>query len=373
MSQIIKPDNPAFTYSGRIDHTEPAAPVLIYAASVFKIRFTGKECRIIAKNHHCWAINSLGIFLDGIQGKIDLFDDDKEHIYDLKTDCVRTENGKVFKEDDFFANISDGEHELVVFKRQDGGQHYVTFLGIEIGDSAAVSKADPFPSKKLEVIGDSVSCGEVCEAVDCVASPDPENNEGRFSNSWYSYSWQVARALDMELHDTSQGGISLLDGTGWFNGPDDLRGVESCYRKLKYNPPLGENEWDCRRWIPDVIVIAIGQNDASPVDIMKEDYESSESKHWRAQYEVLIKRLRGLYPDAVIVCATTLLMHDPSWDKAIDEVVKKITAEDQTAGVYHFMYKRNGAATPGHPRIAEHNEMAAELAEFLREIDQLTN
>ena len=114
-----------------------------------------------------------------------------------------------------------------------------------------------------------------------------------------------------------------------------------------------------------MIVVAIGQNDASPVDIMKEDYESSESKHWRAQYEVLIKRLRGLYPDAVIVCATTLLMHDPSWDKAIDE---KITAEDSAARVYHFMYKRNGAATPGHPRISEHNEMATELAEFIREL-----
>ena len=264
--------------------------------------------------------------------------------------------------------MDDGEHELMLFKRQDGGQHYVTFLGLEIEDGGSVNATEALPSKKLEVIGDSVSCGEVCEATDCVASPDPENNEGRFSNSWYSYSWQVARALDMELHDTSQGGISLLDGTGWFNGPDDLRGVESCYRKLKYNPPLGENEWDFRRWIPDVIVIAIGQNDASPVDIMKEDYESSESKHWRAQYEVLIKRLRGLYPDAVIVCATTLLMHDPSWDKAIDEVVKKITAEDQNAGVYHFMYKRNGAATPGHPRISEHNEMAAELAHFLKNL-----
>ena len=389
----ILPTNPAITYSGRIDFTDPDAPVFIYAASFFKVKFTGKECRLIVKNHHCWARNFLGIFLDGVQGKIELFDDDKEHVYDLK-DCIRTEIGSDFEsesgnemksdrpDEEFFKNFGSGEHEIMVFKRQDGGQHYVTFCGLEIEDGGSVSmvgSVSALPSKKLEVIGDSVSCGEVCEAIDCVASPDPENNEGRFSNSWYSYSWQVARMLDMELHDTSQGGISLLDGTGWFNGPSDLRGVESCYEKLKYNPALGENNWDCSKWIPDVIVIAIGQNDSSPVDIMKNDYESAESRNWRAQYEAFIKKLQGLYPGVTIVCATTLLMHDRSWDDAIEEVVRKVNAENAegaegaenakgaSAKVYHFLYKRNGAATPGHPRIPEHNEMAAELAEFLRE------
>ena len=366
MMTEIKPSNAAFTYSGRIDFTDSDAPVLIYAASFLKIKFTGKECRLIAKNHHCWARNFLGIFLDGVQGKIELFDDDQEHVYDLKN-CIRTENGEDFPDDDYFKNIGEGEHEFMVFKRQDGGQHYVTFCGLEIEESGSVSPAGALPSKKLEVIGDSVSCGEVCEAIDCVASPDPENNEGRFSNSWYSYSWQIARKLGMELHDTSQGGISLLDGVGWFNGPSDLRGVESCYEKLKYNPPLGENKWDFAKWIPDVIVIAIGQNDSSPVDIMKNDYNSAESRNWRARYEAFINRLLGLYPGVTIVCATTLLMHDKTWDEAIEEVVRKVKADDTSAKVYHFMYKRTGAATPGHPRIPEHDEMAAELSGFLCE------
>ena len=359
--RMIMPDSAEIQYSGRIDFTDTAAPVFIYAASFFKVKFTGDTCRIHIKNHRAWAQDRIGIILDGVQGKILLSDDSAEHVYDIRTDCVKTENGKDYPGDGFFENITDGEHELMVFKRQDGGQHYFTFLGMEIGDGEMIYAPEPLPEKKLEVIGDSVSCGEVCEALDCVAEPDPENSDGIYSNSWYSYSWQVARALNMELHDTSQGGISLLDGTGWFNMPD-LRGVESCYEKLKYNPPLGENKWDCSDWIPDIIVLAIGQNDSSPVDIMKEDYESDKSRTWRERYEAFILRLRELYPDAEIVCATTLLMHDPGWDKAIDSIVKKLASPK----VHHLMYKRTGAATPGHPRIPEHDEMARELTEFIK-------
>ncbi len=370
----IIPDNKAFQYSGRIDFTDPAAPVLIYAASFVKIVFGGKSCKMSFKNEKQWARNSVGIFLDGVQGKIELSDDREIHTYDL-ADAVKTDNGKEYPEDGYFRNITDGEHELMIFKRMDGGQHYVTFYGLELDEGAYVKAPAPLPEKKIEVIGDSVSCGEVCEAVDCVGKPDPENNEGVFSNSWYSYSWQVARALDMELHDTSQGGISLLDGTGWYNMPD-LRGVESCYDKLKYNPPLGENSWDTSSWKPDVVILAFGQNDANPDDFMKNDYDGPSAKRWRDAYEGFIRRLQELYPSVKIVCATTLLMHDPSWDRAIDEAVNRVNAGDRENGaveagtqrVFHCVYKRNGAATPGHPRIPEHNEMAEEMTEFIRGI-----
>ena len=59
-------------------------------------------------------------------------------------------------------------------------------------------------------------------------------------------------------------------------------------------------------------------------------------------------------------------MHDAEWDKAIDEVVNELKAEGIPA--YHMLFKRNGAATPGHPRYQEHKEMAEELATFLRGI-----
>ena len=389
---FIYPDNEAFLYSGRIDFDNPKAPVMVYASSYVKVGFTGNTCRVRLANRRNWAIDSMGVIIDGIQGKIILAEDRESHEYDLVGDMmsieVDSEDGTLTLEAPLTV-LDDGKHEVTLFKRMDGGAHYVEFLGFEFDDDVVLTKPEAVPLRKIEVIGDSVSCGEVSEAVHCVAMSDPENNDGFYSNSWFSYSWQVARRIGAELHITSQGGISLLDGTGWFNGPDDLRGIESCYDKLEYNPPLGEKSYDCSQWKPNVIVVAIGQNDATPADIMKDDYEGEAAVNWRAHYKAFINRLQTMYDGVTVICATTLLMHDPNWDKAIDDVVNELNTEfdesmdGQTdrgkagAGkpsgrkkVHHFMYKRTGTATPGHPRIPEHNEMAEELAAYIESLGE---
>lgn len=365
---FIYPDNEALQYSGRIDFDDKKAPVMIYAGSYVKIGFTGNTCKVRLANKRNWAIDSMGVIIDGVQGKIILTDDSEEHEYDLVGDLmaieVDAEDGTLTL-DAPISVLDDGSHEVTLFKRMDGGAHYVTFLGFEFDDDVVLTQPIALHDRRMEVIGDSVSCGEVSEAVHCLAMSDPENNEGFFSNSWYSYSWQVARRLKAELHITSQGGISLFDKTGWFNGPDDLRGIETCYDKLEYNPPLGEKPYDCSQWKPQVIVVAIGQNDATPADIMKDDYEGEAAKKWRAGYKRFIERLQKLYDGVTIICATTVLMHDPNWDKAIDEVVNEMKKEGNGDRLHHFMYTRTGAATPGHPRIPEHNEMAEELSAFI--------
>ena len=107
------------------------------------------------------------------------------------------------------------------------------------------------------------------------------NMMGEYSNSWYSYAWMTARNLHAQLHDTSQGGIALLDKTGWFMEPDYL-GIESCYDKIEYQPELSEvKPWDFSRYTPDVVIFAFGQNDNHPDDYMAEDYNSARSENWR--------------------------------------------------------------------------------------------
>ena len=201
------------------------------------------------------------------------------------------------------------------------------------------------------------------EAVDYVGKADPVHN-GEFSNSWYSYAWMTARKLNAKLHNISQGGIALLDGTGYFGAPGYL-GVESCYDKIQYLPDLGEvKQWDFSRYTPDVVVVAIGQNDAHPDNYMPADYDGVKAKRWRERYEWLIRRLMQLYPEAKIVLATTILMHDAAWDRAIDDVCRRIAS----GRVHHFLYKRNGAGTPGHIRIPEAQEMSEELAAYIQRI-----
>ena len=383
---FISPSDPRLIYCGRIDFDNTDAPVMVYPSSYVTFRFTGNLLKVkLTNKRSCWS-NRMGCVIDGVQTALLLYEDNEEHVYTIYGDnaCVELKNysadsschdekkgvraGKNDTEKTDTAEKDNGNcevwHEVIFFKRQDSAD-YVTIHGFELEDGAelAANEAEKNKKLKIEVYGDSVSCGEVSEAVDYVGKADPVHN-GEFSNSWYSYAWMTARKLNAKLHNISQGGIALLDGTGYFGAPGYL-GVESCYDKIEYLPDLGEvKQWDFSGYTPDVVVVAIGQNDAHPDNYMPADYDGVKAKRWRERYEWLIRRLMQLYPEAKIVLATTILMHDVAWDRAIDDVCRRIASDR----VHHFLYKRNGAGTPGHIRIPEAQEMSEELAACIQKI-----
>ncbi len=344
---LVLPDHELLSYSGRIDFEDRKAPVFVYAGSCVRLRFSGNCLGVIITNHRSYGSNYVGYILDGVQGKFLLeaggpaAQDEERHGY-----CL----GR---------NLGAGEHELLLFKRMDAC-HYFTLHGFELEDGSRVLPPPQMSGRRMEVFGDSVSCGEVSEAVDYVGREDPPH-DGEYSNSWYSYSWMTARRLEAELHITSQGGAALLDQTGWFCGPDFV-GMESIYDKIQYNPQLGVlKQWDFQCWKPHVAVVAIGQNDANPVNYMAEEYDSRQSRSWRRHYRVFLERLMGLYPDAHFVLTTTILGHDAAWDRAIEEVCREL----DSPRVHHFLYEKNGCGTPGHIRIPEAEKMAEELSSFI--------
>ena len=133
--------------------------------------------------------------------------------------------------------------------------------------------------KRIEVYGDSVSAGEVSEAVDFVGKEDPVHNGG-YSNSWYSYAWITARKLKAQIHDIAQGGIALMDRIGWLQEPNQI-GMETVWNKVHYNTRLsGMSDWDFSKYIPQVVIVAVGQNDCHPEDYMKEEYCHPQARKW---------------------------------------------------------------------------------------------
>ena len=338
----INPSNPALVYCGRIDFEEKDKPVFVFACSYVTFRTDSREAWITIENLHSYYQNSIGILVDGeYKGKVSLADG----------------GNQLLELTPFF----DGTmHEYTIYKTMDSC-HMFVFHGLDISDDATLLPAKELPKRRIEVYGDSVSAGEVSEVVECTAAPDPENHNGVYNNSFYSYSWMTARKLNARIHDIAQGGIALLDGHGYFNMPETV-GMLSVYDKMEYNPSLGPvKQWDFKKYIPQVVVIAIGQNDNHPVDYMKEDYDGEAAKHWRGQYLHLVKTLRGHYPDAHIILTTTILNHDGAWDRALEQ----IAVEAKDPGVHHFLYEKNGCGTPGHIRIPEADRMSDELAGYI--------
>ena len=349
---FIEADHEKLQYCGRIDWRDAKAPIFIYPCTSLGLKFTGNRLKIHVKNKNAYWDNYLGCILDGNPLTLPLPKEGEA--------CINVPIAARQKESVPAGLPLSGEqaHEALFFKRQDAC-HELTVLGLEIEDGGALLPMPEKPKRKLEFYGDSVSAGEVSEAVAYAGQEDPEHN-GEYSNSWHSYAWLTAQKLNAQIHDIAQGGAALMDKTGWFYEPDAV-GMESIWDTLHYNPTFGETvKWDFAGYTPQAVVVAIGQNDSHPTDYMKEDEQGEKAACWRAHYGNFLRKLRKQYPSAQIICCTTLLEHDAAWNCAIGQAVQKLGDPRIT----QYLFKRNGTGTPGHLRIPEAEEMARELADF---------
>lgn len=333
-------DRKELVYTGRIDMSDPEKPELVFPASSLSFRFYGKKAVLVLENRiACWD-SYLGAFVDGVQKKWKLNAEGETKITLLQQE-------------------EDQEHEILIFKRQDSC-HEMAFCSLELSEGSRLLEPAERPKRRIEVYGDSVSAGEVSEAIEYAGKEDPEHN-GEYSNSWFSYAWIAARKLGAELHDIAQGGIPLLNGTGWV-APPAYTGMEFMWDKVHYHPQLEKvTEWDFSKYTPHLVIVAVGQNDSNPEDYMKEHPEGERAAYWKYRYQKFVGQIREKYPKALILLTTTILEHDVGWDKAIDEVCHNLKDER----VIHFLYSENGKGTPGHIRIPEAEKMAEELVAFI--------
>lgn len=336
---------PELEYCGRIDRDREDGALMVYPASFVRIRFTGSSIRAVITNIRSYWTSCMGWLLDGQQYRGDLADQGQTVL-------------------NLGENLGEGEHELCLFKRMDSC-HMALFHGFLLAEDGQVLTMGAPSQRRIEVYGDSVSAGEVSEAVDYCGQPDPEHN-GEYSNSYYSYAWMTARKLGAQLHDIAQGGIALRNGEGYFNEPD-ARGMEWIYDKIQYHPDLCRPKaWDFSRYTPQVVILAFGQNDSHPTDYMARDYDGEASRQWRAAYSGFLDRLREIYPHAHIICKTTILEHDISWDRAIRQVVE----EKGDRQIHYFAYSNNSTGTKGHIRRPEAERMAEELSAYIERLNE---
>lgn len=143
----ITPDNPLLVYSGRIDWSHRRAPVFIFPCTSVSARFTGQVLKVHVENRHAYWDNYLGYLLDGEQTFLRL-----------------PENGTAECE---IPIESSGEHEFLLFKRQDAC-HELVFLGLEIGEGNACFPPDRTRSEEWR----------------CTAIPCPREKWRRLWNTW---------------------------------------------------------------------------------------------------------------------------------------------------------------------------------------------
>lgn len=340
--KTIRPSDPRLQYMGRIDFSNPDAPVFFWAGSLVQFAFTGDTLMLSIANHRIYNGLQLGFLIDGKQHQLALNEEnDTPQTYEISVS-------------------GSGMHRFTLFKRQDS-THSFTLCGIALAEGGDLCELPPLPALKLECYGDSVTAGSVVEAVDRVAASDPPVYDSKLDNAWHSYAMQTARLLNAQVHLIAQGGIALFDNTGYFD--NGRYGMETAYDKLAYFPGDAMTPWDFSRYIPDFVTVAIGQNDQH-FDDRDQILSPEQRERWLETYCGILGELMQKYPDATFILLLTVLMHDDFWEQLLDDACERMNSPR----VKRFRFTRTGKATPGHPRIPEQCEMACELTEFIQSL-----
>lgn len=343
----IDADHPALQYSGRIDFADPRAPVFLYAGNLVRARFTGPALAVrlamsIDTGHPMW----IGAIIDGGE------------MIALRLDPGAEERSYLVA-----SGLADDAHELILLRKSDFVSGNCRFCGLTLAPGQTLLPPPSRPTRRLECYGDSITAGVLSDADGYEGLADPDDPDGIYNNPWHSYSFRLAQLVGAELYNNGIGGLPLLDGYGYV-GLAERVGLETTYDKLQPIPGRGGlTPWDFARYTPQVVILAIGQNDSLTYPDPASDYAAYE--RWIAAYIQLLRKLRGHYPDAYLLLTTTLMHHAPVWDDLLLEISERL----QDSRIVAYRFRRAGCGSPGHLRRREAEEMAAELAELIDSLD----
>lgn len=330
----VAPGDKNLQYTGRIDFSQPAAPVISWPNTSIAGRFTGTSLAVKLDDQN--GANYFNVFLDG----------------DLAAPLViEAKQGAATYV--VAQGLAPGSHSFLITKRTEGAEGATVFRGLELDDGARLLAPAPRPARRIEFFGDSITSGAGNEG-----AVNGRDDLGKDKNSFLSYAAITARKLDAEAHLTSQGGIGVMISWFPFTMPD-------FYDQLS---AVGDNDskWDFSRWTPDVVVVNLMQNDSWLIGRdHKLQPEQSEAQRIAA-YRAFVQRIRDLYPKAYIVCALgSMDATSPGspWPGYVTAAVEKMRRDGDTRiDTLFFGYTGYGQ----HPRVSHHQANAAKLTAFIR-------
>jgi hypothetical protein len=343
-------DDPRIQYMGRMDWSDPQAPRFAASAAQLRIKFsgTGASVRILDENRYGTNKNYFEVLVDDEPA--------------LKLQALKTQTSYQVAE-----GLPNGEHTLTIAKRTEAAVGYSSFLGLTI--QGELLEPEPLPERRLEIIGDSISCGSGNEAAD--GSPEcSEDGWGQpYHNGYLAYGPVMARALDAQYHVTAVSGIGLVRN---YSSMYDARPMPEVY-DLMFPQEMTSAAWDTTQFVPDAVIVTLGTNDFSPGDSAR---EKMTVETYTAAYIDFVTTLRGYYPDAHIFGVSSPMLGD-GWPEPTDMSATDLRSAI-TAMVEHFngagddkvhqfnVTKLIGTGCGTHPSAEQDASMAAELGEFVK-------
>lgn len=331
----ISPSDPRLAYIGRVSLTNPQKAVFTYPGIQLLADFTGTSLKVITKP-------GSGYFMV----EIDDYEPFKVRSTDSEPVLVLAEN------------LPEGTHYLTLTYANEGLLMKPEIHGLLLDDGADLAGYPVLPERKIEFIGNSITCGLGNEG-----DPSAKKFDYSMQNQYYTYEAIASRELNAQCFVVARSGIGLYRNNNG-NVKGDKGNFQDVYPYTQFGT-TGE-KWDFRKFTPDVVCVNLGTNDTTnpgyDVDLLTNAFKN------------FLKTLRGNYPKAKIVLLTgTMLKGQRLADvkKAHRDAIKDANARGDYE-VYTFDFTPDdgscGKGVFNHPSRGRHEKMAEELVPFLRQI-----
>jgi lysophospholipase L1-like esterase len=243
-------------------------------------------------------------------------------------------------------SLTPGEHRLEVYRRTEALFGVTSFLGVDV-EGGRLLDPGPAPARRVEVVGDSISCGYGNEGTtpECRFSPATENH-------YASYGAVLARTLGAELSTVAWSGRGVV--RNYAGSPGEHLGA--LYGRTLPESPA--SRWS-QRESNDLVIVNLGTNDFSTEP-------DPDAGAFARGYVALLEQIRRNNPSAFVLCTIGPMLGGSDLERAqaaIAAAVKHRRAAGDARVAAHRM--TTGNENPGcdwHPGIATHRRIAAELA-----------
>ena len=324
-------------YIGRINKSKPDSLLFTYPGVQIIAGFEGTSLRMVAKPKS-------GFFMAEI--------DNQEPV---KADYFSTEDSIAV----LAQGLEDGIHIVKLMYAVEGYELRPEFYGFILDPGKDLTERPALPQRKIEFIGNSITCGYGVEADVATAHFSYETE-----NHFYSFAALTARALQAQHVVIARSGIGIFRN---YNGPYD--GTPEIAMPALYDYTNFDDKsqlWDYSQYQPDLVCINLGTNDASTGRF--------NQQKMREAYASFLQHVRSKYPQAKIVMMSGCMLsgfRNDAVKTQLDAVVSQANRRGDSQ-VYRFDFEpQDGSLGYGadyHPSLQQHEKMANELIPFLQQL-----
>lgn len=340
-TQTISADNAKIQYTGRFDFANPKQPKFAWTGSQITFTFEGTFCNLLMNNF------SEGNDKTG-KPNANYFN---VLINNKLVSVLKVENGKNVYE--LAKDLPKGKYTVHIFKRTEASVGICEFIGFQIDKNGKAMDSPQKPKRKVEFIGDSITCGYGNEGdrKECPFTPETENG-------MMSYAAIMAQSVGAEYVTTCYSGRGLIQ-----NYDKSKKGTMPELYDLVYPQPNAP-QWKFGSEMPHAVFINLGTNDFA--------HEIPDSTSFVLSYNLLINKIIANYPKASVFCLAGSMMGGEKLN-TIKNYLRQVVSYQHKKGnikVHFFEMSSQGKLGYGcdwHPNIAQNQQNAKELTAFVKE------